>query len=233
MLSSILTRCPTQSFHFMINNLFEQIRSPRKNIFHCEPLCSQTESRWSTRMGMCGRVSSAGRLPQMQKPKWAFLFHLCSIVLPATFYELSAHHEDSFCRQTSSVTQKPISREFRGRAISVEKLVARNPGLHNTRPSITRTKRVQWLSRWVFQFFYLIQSFPFQQQMDPSIPDDCMINSLIEKHGDVWVCTRYNNTPFVLILPIIFVFNFPSKLFSQGVARLQLMQGPKQIWRGT
>ena len=134
-----------------------------------------------------------------------------------------------FCRQTSSVTQKPISRESRGRAISVEKLVARNPGLHNTRPSITRTKRVQWLSRWVFQFFYLIQSFPFQQQMDPSIPDDCMINSLIEKHGDVWVCTRYNITSFDLIFLIIFFFNFFSKLFSQGVARLQLMQEPKQI----
>ena len=123
--------------------------------------------------------------------------YLCCIVLSATFYEVSAHNKHSFCRQTSSVTQKPISREFRGRAISVEKLVARNPGLHNTRPSITRTKRVQWLSRLVFQFFYLIQSFPFQQQMDPSIPDDCMINSLIEKHGDVWVCTRYNNAHFV------------------------------------
>ena len=154
---------------------------------------------------------------------------LCCILVSATFYQVSAHHEHSFCRQTSSVTQKPISREFRGRAISVEKLVARNPGLHNTRPSITRTKRVQWLSRWVFQFFYLIQSFPFQQQMDPSIPDDCMINSLIEKHGDVWVCTRYNITSFDLIFLIIFFFNFFSKLFSQGVARLQLMQEPKQI----
>ena len=122
---------------------------------------------------------------------------LCCFVVSAISYELSAHHKHYFCRQTSSVTQKPISREFPGRAISVEKLVARNPGLHNTRPSITRTKRVQWLSRWVFQFFYLIQSFPFQQQMDPSIPDDCMINSLIEKHGDVWVCTRYNNAHFV------------------------------------
>ena len=30
--------------------------------------------------------------------------------------------------------------------------------------------------------------------MDPSIPDDCMINSLIEKHGDVWVCTRCGKT---------------------------------------
>ena len=153
--------------------------------------------------------------------------------MSAIFYEVSAHHKHPFCRQTSSATQKPISREFRGRAISVEKLVARNPGLHSTRPSITRTKRVQWLSRWVFQFFYLIQSFPFQQQMDPSIPDDCMINSLIEKHGDVWVCTRYNITSFDLIFLIIFFFNFFSKLFSQGVARLQLMQEPKQIWRGT
>jgi len=33
-----------------------------------------------------------------------------------------------------------------------------------------------------------------KQQMDPSIPDDCMINSLIEKHGDVWVCTRCGKT---------------------------------------
>ena len=123
-----------------------------------------------------------------QSEPFSFIFVLlCCLLL------FMRYHEHSFCRQTSSVTQKPISREFRGRAISVEKLVARNPGLHNTRPSITRTKRVQWLSRWVFQFFFLIQSFPFQQQMDPSIPDDCMINSLIEKHGDVWVCTRYNN----------------------------------------
>ena len=170
---------------------------------------------------VCGKIAADA--------KTKVSLSLCCIALSATFYEVSAHNKHSLCRQTSSVTQKPISRESRGRAISVEKLVARNPGLHNTRPSITRTKRVQWLSRWVFQFFYLSQSFPFQQQMDPSIPDDCMINSLIEKHGDVWVCTRYNNTSFGLIFLIIFVFDFPSKLFSQGVARLQLMQGPKQI----
>ena len=170
---------------------------------------------------VCGKIAADA--------KTKVSLSLCCIVVSATFYQVSAHHKHSFCRQTSSVTQKPISRESRGRAISVEKLVARNPGLHSTRPSITRTKRVQWLSRWVFQFFYLIQSFPFQQQMDPSIPDDCMINSLIEKHGDVWVCTRYNITSFDLILLIIFFFNFFSKLFSQGVARLQLMQGPKQI----
>ena len=30
--------------------------------------------------------------------------------------------------------------------------------------------------------------------MDPSIPDECMINSLIEKHGEVWVCTRCGKT---------------------------------------
>merc|ERR550519_923537 len=30
-----------------------------------------------------------------------------------------------------------------------------------------------------------------KQQLDASnIPDDCVINSMIEKHGDVWACTR-------------------------------------------
>jgi len=29
-----------------------------------------------------------------------------------------------------------------------------------------------------------------KQQVDASIPDDCVINSMIEKHGEVWACTR-------------------------------------------
>ena len=67
----------------------DQMRSPRMNVFHFDPACSQMESRWSTRMGMCGRVSSAGRLPQMQKPKWAFLFVVLWCRLLFMRYQLS------------------------------------------------------------------------------------------------------------------------------------------------
>ena len=55
----------------------------------------------------------------------------------------------SWCRQTLSVTRKPILKGFPGRAIFVEKLVAPNLAWLNTRPSITRTKRgLWWQSRW-------------------------------------------------------------------------------------
>jgi len=35
---------------------------------------------------------------------------------------------------------------------------------------------------------------PVKEHIDSSIPDDCMINSMIEKHGELWVCTRCGKT---------------------------------------
>ena len=206
------------------------MRSPRMNDFHFDPACSQMESRWSTRMGMCGRVSSAGRLPQMQKPKWAFLFVVMWCLL---FFIWGISSSQTFFLQAN--LKRHTETHIKGIPWPCNicgKVSGSKSGLAQHKAKYHKDQESAMVVKVGLPILLLDSKFSFSATNGPEHPGwlhdqlfDWEARRCMGLHK-VQQCT------FCLIFPIIFVFNFPSHFF-QGVARLQLMQGPKQIWRDT